>query len=280
MIAAQSTRRASTAKVPRGLLWIDGVRSLSGSQVILDALCCRGFKTERSPINLITAMKGPLVDERASFYRERDTDMVLLQNRSLSECETCADPRDLLEPLSHGIRPSKRHHVYRFDGDPVVWIPALLLIRALFAGSRVTEKVLMCPNGVDFLGSAQLVDDAVEIVPGPLYSNPGRYAALPRLIAWTQTCADARQSHASVLHAASSGEISLRLPDARMTCWVRGLRTDGGLLVTEVNAVDLRFPIPADQIVLTSDKEVQCWPSYEPRKKSALSSFFQSARST
>src|SRR5690606_14987638 len=118
------------------------------------------------------------------------------------------------------------------------YVPAHLLIRLLFSGSALLDKILFTPNGIDLLGHAREKDGTIEVIPGPAYRNPQRSPTIPRLIAWTQMCSDARRAHSSVLSYAWQGLINMELPIMALQCWVWCVRTDAGLLAFDINGSD------------------------------------------
>jgi len=269
--ARRGTTRAA-ADVPKGLLWVDGIRTMTPQGPGFECLCVSDRRIQKRTMPFVTALTAPLVHIGAPHFNDARTEMLLVEIRHLERAECLYDPRDLLKYIVPSARPSRRHHIYKISGDPPVYIPALLIIRALFAGNRILDSLLMVENGADLLGTASVVADAVEVVPGIAYPSSTMSPVLPRRVAWMQLCSDARCAHASVLQYARQGEIAIRLPRAALTCWVWGMVTDVGVLATELNGIDLRLPIPKDTIIVAGRDDQQRFPSYTPRRKSALSS--------
>lgn len=268
---ARRGTRLSAGEVPKGLLWIDGVTGGAHSNWSLDALCLNNRRIEKAPLPLATGLTAPLVDIHADHFRVSKTEMFVLKVPFLEMAEKVIDPGDILRLIAHGIKNTQRHRLYKVRSDPAVFVPALLLIRLLYTGNKLLDRLLFIENGIDLLGAARVTDGVVEITPGPAYSNPNNKPVLPQLAAWTQTCPDARRSHGSVLNHFRRGEIDLSLPRVSFECWAWGISVGGGVLVTELNAVDLQLPIPSDHIVIGVGAAQRRYRSYSPAQKSPLS---------
>lgn len=272
MRTARKGTRLSASDVPKGLVWIDGVRRSRTGIWEFEALCVNHRRIERASLPLETALVAPLVDVHAGHFQVSKTEMRFISIPFLERAEMLADPNDVLRLIAPGIRASTRHELYRVSCDPPIYVPALLLIRMLFTGNKLLDRLLFTENGVDLLGSARIDEGIVEVVAGPAYSNPSNKPVIPQMIAWTQLCPDARRSYGSVLNRFKQGGIGLYLPRAAYDCWAWGIATDVGLLVTEMNAVDLKRPIPADSITVRAGELRRQFRSYSPVQKSPLSS--------
>lgn len=271
MSTARKGTRLSAGDVPKGLLWIDGITGSQRSGWSLDAICLNNRRVDKDSLPLETGLVAPLVDIQADHFRVSKTEMFVLKVPNLEMAEKVIDPADVLRSIVPSIRSSQRHSLFKVRSDPAVYVPALLLIRMLYTGNKLLDSLLLIENGIDLLGSAQIADGIAEITPGPAYSNPNKKPVIPQIAAWMQLCLDARRSHGSVLEHFRRGEIGFHLPHVSFECWAWGISTDVGVLVTELNGVDMRLPIPSDQIVVRMGDIRHKFKSYSPMQKSPLS---------
>jgi len=82
---------------------------------------------------------------------------------------------------------------------------------------------------------------------------------------------DGKQAHASILKYAYDEKISLDLPSVSIAGWAYGIEVGNGLLVTELNGLDVKFPLTRDKISIQVGKSVKHYTKYEPPVKSPLS---------
>jgi len=261
-------------EIPPGLAWVDGIsRRASGWE--LDVISIGNDAHQKQQMSLAAGLVVPLADTQSRWFQRSPAAMLHVQVPDLAWAETLFDPRDVLQELVAGIRPSRRHAVIQVSEEPRVFVPALLLIRALYGGSRTLNRHLLTPNAPDLLGVVTRAPDAIEIngFPGSWYTTEGgRFA---RVMAWMHTRLDARKGHASVLDRARQGEIGLSLPSAALSFWAYGFALDSGFLVFEMNAVDVKLPISSAEIVLNAGGISRRFPSYVAQRKSPWSTDYE-----
>lgn len=259
--------------IPSGLVWVDGIsQGIDGWGFDGITVGHQGHRRQR--LALAAGLEVPLADTQGPWFQRAATAMRYVQVPDLARSETLFDPRDVLQQLVGGIQPSRRHAVIQLSDSPRVFVPALLLIRALYGGSRSLHRHLLMPNGADLLGTAYSTPNGIEISPMPGVRYPSNSGRLARLLAWLHTRPDAKKSHASVLHHARQGEVGLSLPHVSLSFWAYGFQLDSGLLAFELSAVDVRPPINAPAIVLHARGESRSFPAYVPVSKSRWSSSY------
>lgn len=111
--------------------------------------------------------------------------------------------------------------------------------------------------------------------PVELMMHPGAAvgvsARLVRVLAWVLSNLDGRLCHASILENARAGRIGLRLPEIGLSGWVHGIEMEAGLLVFDIYGVDIRFPIPSEEILLqrsSGSGQPRRFATYAPPPKS------------
>lgn len=271
MALGSSAQQRYADQMPAGLVWVDGIGRV-GDQWRLETICVKPEGHVRQPMSLEAGRVLALADTRSRIFERAPTAMHKFSIADLSRAETVYDPRDVLDPLVPGIQASRRHQLIQVSDSPRVFVPALLLVRALFSGVKVLDQHLLLPNAIDLMGVARITGDAVHVTAGPAFGRSDLKAGtFARAVAWAQTCPDAKRSHASVLAHARQGEIGLSLPAVSMEFWAYGYEVDSGFLAYELNGVDVRLPIPRNELVLDAHGKTHRFASYIPTRKSPWS---------
>lgn len=267
-------RRESSYPVPKGLVWVDGIRLQGDSSWSLDALCLRGERIERHDMDLQAGLRTQLVDTDGRFYTRNITPDILIHVDDLRNAAPVLHPQELFRNSLPRLRTSDRHAVYLLPGDEKIYVPALLLIGMMFGGQNDIERVLLSDAGLTQFGKAEMNERQVELHLNRDQVPPTISDRLARLLAWGLVSDDARRSHASILDYAHQGRIDLKIPKVSLSCWASAIECDDEFLVTEFRSVDLKLPIPANEIVIRGVGRSKRIKSYAKRKKSPLSSSY------
>jgi hypothetical protein len=254
-----------------GVGWIDGWSSaVSGGR--LEAIVGRRFSWSRCALPS-TALLVPRIFEPSLCQQGAlRTANVKLDIGDLSSLSRLIAPGEVVGEFLSAARRT-RHAVFAAtEGGTSVFIPAALLIRALWLWSSSALEALMTPNGLDaFLCHTEVEGKSVIVATGPLRADQPSDRHL-RTLAWFAQQEDARRSWSSVLTNAHRGAIDLSLPLARLSCWAWGVELEGGLLACELNAVEIQFELPKVDDCISMGKTI--WPCPEaPKKRTGLLSF-------
>jgi|GEM_PF-6595930 len=252
-------------------LWIDRPEQIGRTEWGVHCLQSEKHKLTDAMEPLPAILKRPAIDENSALFDRRHTLARPIQCLDLRRAEPILYPEELLASLHPALSITPNHVIYKVGDEKPVYIPAILLIQALFTGSRLLNEHLMRPMAPDLLGIATSDGDALYVDTARSVKSTHVNGRIARLVAWLLTAKDARHSHASVLANARDGKFALDLPKASLGWWVRGFEMEVGLLAFELNAVDLRFPIAQSTIILQAGSKVGRFPSYESPVRSPWS---------
>lgn len=254
-------------------LWVDGLAPMGRGDWGVSALRWHKHSLSRAVVPFERALELPAIDDTASLFERRKTLSKPFNCPDLSRAKPILYPEELLASLHPDLAVSRNHFIYKIgDDDDSFYIPAIVLIHALFTGNRLLNRHLMRPMAPDLLGVA--ASDATTIY---VHGNRGINAAHmngrnARLLAWLLTKDDARLAHASVLANARKGRLAITPPEVAISAWVRGFEMDVGLFVFQINEeLDLRFPLERSTIVFRAGSKLGTFPSYEPPNRSPQS---------
>lgn len=267
MSTSRKGTRGSSRDVPKGLIWVDGIQGDTHNGWCLEGLCFVNRRITTSKFPFSVGLVAPLVDINSDLFLKSSTEMLFISVPDLASAEVVYDPGDLVRPLAHGIRPSLRHSLYKVQDEPPVYIPALLIIRALFTGNKILDQLLMIENGIDYLKVEIPQEADSDEGPGSSWIKTEDAPILTRIATWIQQCPDARLCYGSILNNARRGEIALALPHVSMEGWVWGVATDAGLIATEINAVDFRYTALNAGIAVEKGQSISRVRSYALRPK-------------
>jgi hypothetical protein len=194
------------------------------------------------------------VDVTRSYRTTLNTDFLSWEKASTAE---------YANEFGYRLNVTENHVIYSFETDGItVLIPALVLVRAIFAAPAILCDFLYRPQALDFLCAPIFEGSKVEIkiVPKSLTAAiRNRPAILPRLT-WFHFFPSARKMWHSVYRAACDGTLSLSLPAARADLSLRGVKKNGTLYVTDASIWTVQpnepaYPwVPADVAELCFDK--------------------------
>lgn len=178
----------------------------------------------------------------------------------------------LIEPgrfIGHILPAARRseHAVYIVDtAQGPIYVPAMLLIRALWYWSKRAGSILMTPNGLDIhVSAAKDKGDFIECSASRTLASSQPSDLLLRRLAWLSLCDDARRSWTSVLRHAHQGRLGLTLPKASIQGWAWGVEIHGGLLAAELMSVDIRFELPTTPLRLRIGTAIYDVPTWMPQ---------------
>lgn len=175
------------------------------------------------------------------------------------------DPSDVLGKLHPRLRES-RHDIYMCHaGETPIYIPAALLIRALWLWSDWLVPALLTPNSLALYLNHSKAEGGEELVrlSGGLSTWLWTETHMRR-VAWLGRDADARDSWGSVLSRAYQGRLSLKLPHARLSTWVWGQRVAGGVLACELVTPNVDFYVPDKRVFIRMGSKVKPCPPAPP----------------
>jgi hypothetical protein len=219
---------------------------------------------QQVPFTSIPAQVINLDDAR---YRKVTTNIRAFTWHDLSQAQPLLYPQEVLNSFASGLPLSDRHTIYRIDDETPVYVPAALLIRALFLGTKLLNSHLFTPGVVDLLGTVRMNGDGIHLMASKLINRPNMTGRIARLIAWMLMNEDGRKAHASVLHHARKGLINMDLPNISVGGWVRGIEVGVGLLAFELHGIDISYPLAHERIICHVGGKTKAFQSYEPPKK-------------
>lgn len=257
----------------RDYLWVQGITYDPANDWQLNLVQRNSNKYSIQPLSLSDSGGLQALDIKHRAFARVTSGMSPVNWPSLDVGERLVAPGELIRQVLPGCPAGTQHAVYRMPGEPVVYIPAFLLIRALFMGMSQLTKRLFTPNGVDLLGhlADPTEERAIELVPDKRISGPNLTARIVRTLTWLLSARDARRSFGSVLGYAREGRLDIVLPSCGLTGWIWGIELDAGILAFQLNGVDLRFPIRAEEILVHTGNKIKRFAAYEPRVKSPWS---------
>lgn len=257
----------------RDYLWIQGIAYDPKNEWQLNLVQRNKNKFGIQSLPLHDASGLHALDIKHRAFERVTSGMSPVNWPSLEVGERLVVPDELIRQILPGCPAGTQHAVFRMSGEPVVYIPAFLLIRTLFMGMSQLTKGLFTPNGVDLLGhlADPTEEGAIELVPDKRISGPSLTARIVRTLAWLLGAKDARRSFGSVLGYAREGRLDVVLPPCGLTGWVWGIELEVGILAFQLNGVDLRFPIKAEEILVHTGNKIKRFAAYEPRVKSPWS---------
>lgn len=262
-------------RVPE-LVWLDGIAKAPSGAWHLMAMRKAGRSLVRESVPFPSPI-SEVIDTNAPWLNRVSTRAQSLNIRDIGEAEKVLYPQELFNKFSTDIEISDAHEIYKIESEEPIYLPAELLIRALFCGTRLLDSHLLIPGGIDTLGVAHAEGDAIHVQVSRSVSASDITARTARVLAWMMTDRGARMAHASVLQAALSGRLAMYLPSIAMRGWVRGIEVDPGLLAVQLLALDIRLPIYQKEIVVHVGKRVKRFASYEPPKRSPWSQSIERA---
>jgi len=254
----------------KDLIWLDSViRSTDGTW------CTKGFFRDGEGFipqeQPYSSLPSEVVKNSGDRFENVRTTEKKFTWYDLKAADPLVYPRELLESFAKDIPITDGHTIFSIGDEEPFYVPAALLIRALFMGSRLLDRYILIPNAVDLLGFVNSTENEIEIKTTrdvKALDLSGRFA---RTLAWMLTQDDGKKAHASVLKNAYEGKICLDLPSISMAGWAYGIQVGNGLLVTELKGLDVKFPLTQDTISIQVGKTTKQFTKYEPSVKSPLS---------
>jgi hypothetical protein len=237
-VAAAAGADASEGKQ---FLWVDGW-SGRGAGRSLDVIYQVGRKwvTERRPLSW--ARVGATGAPNAQAFGRLPSANRQLGPVALGRLSRLVEPGDVF-PRSLDALKGTRHDVFAFQqGESRIFMPALLLIQALWLWSERAAAALIVPGALDAMVIAAPGSSKVYVDRNLVSSN--RAVSEMRRVAWLGQCPDARRSFSSVLTLAESNRLSLLLPHATFACWAWGVEMPFGFLCCELSSVSVDFQLP------------------------------------
>lgn len=232
-----------------GHQWVDSIFRDRDGHWKLQLLCNDGGQWVSRAVPAETPHLE-MMDETVFVPRIR-TGCLPLNSINLAAMEELVDPIGLFSPWMPGMPASRNHSVYKLDVDGIsVFVPAFLLIQALYMGDKMLHRALWTPNGIDILvnSTGPATEPQLRFRKNP-EQNPSGHVV--RTLAWLTSSRDARLSHANVLGAARDGRISLRPVEVYINGWIRGVDLDErGLLAFALGSVHLTYPVPYKDVVV------------------------------
>lgn len=260
----------SSAGEEAGLGWIDGWSSaVSGGR--LEGIVGRHYLWSRRALPPTTLLQHRMFEPSLRPHHELRTTNVKLDISDLSSLSRLIDPGEIVGKFLPAARHT-RHAVFSATADGTsIFVPAALLIRALWLWSESALEALMTPNGLDvFLGRTVEDGQVVALATGPLRSSQPGDRHL-RTLSWLTQQEAARHSWGSVLTNAHLGVLDLSLPVASLSGWAWGIELDEGVLACELNAVDIQFELSETDTLIRMGQTTWPCPPPIPRRTGFLS---------
>jgi len=255
----------------RGLIWLNNIfRDEDG---IWKINCVFKEKTgfEKKHVQ-IESIPSQIIDTDDFHFHRISTRAQPFSCYDLSKAELLMFPEEIIGKFVPDNMRSLHHAIYKMgDEERPVYVPAFLLIRSLFTGSKLLDRCLMWPGAVDLLGINMPESDEVYIKGSSLMRTLDMTGRFSRLMAWMLTRKDARKAHASVLEFARYGKIDMELPEISISGWARGIEVGKGILAVSLNALDICYPLPQDKIRLEIKNKSKVFKSYESPVRSPWS---------
>ena len=259
-----------TTNIDSVLIWLDGVARDKTGRFVLSTLQRVGRDIVSGTVTY-PAVPSEVINTNAPWLSRTSTFAQSLVCRDLRAAERLLYPAEVFQRFSHGIQISENHEIYKIDGTVPIYIPAILLIRELFAGSRLLNEHLLLPGAVDRLGVAHVEGEVIVVHASPVIRAVDMTARLAQLLAWLLTNREAKLAHASILSAARCGKIAIDRPELSITGWARGIDLDPGLLAVQLHAVDIRLPLRQKEIIVHVGKTTRHYRCYAPPVRSPWS---------
>jgi len=152
-------------------------------------------------------------------------------------------------------------------------LPAVLLLRALWAWTDGALKALMTPSGLALYLRRVSTPGGLAVEASGALADVGDSDTSLRRLCWLAQCADAQASWASVLTAAHAGDIRLRLPRASLEAWAWGVEVASGTLVAELSSVSLHFDLPEEGCEVRLGQAIRRCPLPQQLRPGGLVSF-------
>jgi hypothetical protein len=205
-------------------MWVDRIERQAG--MFVGVTLSRDGIRSTVPVEKALALR---VDVTRSHRTALNTDFLSWKKASTAR---------YTNEFGYRLNVTENHAIYSFEADgTTVLIPALVLMRAIFAAPAILCDFLYRPQALDFLCTPIFEGSEVEIkiVPKSLTSAVrNRPAILPRLT-WFHFFPSARKMWHSVYRSACDGTLSLSLPAARADLSLRGVKKNGTLYVTDAS---------------------------------------------
>lgn len=226
--------------------WLDGwVRTNDGWA--LEAHVVQGAAWERQSLPATWLLgKCRAFEPSMRAYAKLPSHSLRLHIPDLSRLDT------LLKPGSQVVAqvPAARHThqaLYVADGgERQAYLPAILLIKELWAWTSGALDALLTPNSLAVCLRRVEQPEGIAVQASGLLSRVGGSDTSLRRLCWLAQSPDAQSSWSSVLTYAHAGEIRLRLPKASLEAWAWGVDLPAGFLVAELLSVQLRFELPQE----------------------------------
>lgn len=248
-----------------GLIWLDCFKRDSGGDWRVSGIMDDPSGYTKESLS-VSSIPSEIIQINSRSYRSHTIRTTLhpFSWFDLTKSDRLLYPLDVLQKFSPGVPLSDSHAIYKIGDEYPVYVPAFLLIRALFMGSSLLDRFLLVPNAPEMLGIALKSCDEVYVKTSRSVRTVDLCARLSRVLTWMLTKDDASKAHASILNYAREGRIDIDIPKVSMSGWAYGIDIGVGLLATEISALDIHYPLPLTRITVQVKNKIKSFPSYEP----------------
>lgn len=257
-------RRSKISDSVESILWLRSWER-NGTAWGIRAACMRAGKIVDLvlPAEVLNQPRAYDIDAVTRLGRESLSLGVDIED--LASLSPLVDPTDVLKGLHPRLQEADHAIYVGYAGDTPIYIPAALLIRALWLWSDWVLPALLTPNSLSlYLGQGQAgkAKYVAQVIGGLSYWRVTETHL--RRVAWLGLDAHARESWSSVLTSAYQGRLSLRLPHARLSTWAWGMRVAGGVLACELLTPHLDFWLPDKEIGIQMGRKLHPCPKAPP----------------
>lgn len=238
----------------RHVLWVDGIKLATHARCQLEVYRRRQRQITFERLALEQIPKE-IMDTGDPYFRWRETEARAFVCHDLSKGDPLLYPIELLRPLLKDLPLTDRHTIFRLGDERPLYVPAFLLIRALFTATRSLTEQLFVPGAADLFGHAVNASDGLHVHIAKRLRMGALTQAFARLLAWLLANPDAQRAHASVLTYAREGRLCMDLPRLDFSGWARGPTLGNGILVTDLFSLEFRFPMPRTAFRVSAGKQ-------------------------
>lgn len=248
------------------VVWVDGWEpGREGTQ--LRVLRQMRGRVERCSVPAAALLSRRAFEPSARAFSKLSSGVVRMDRVALERMSPLLTPGEVIGRLVPAARKTT-HDIFKADTeDGPVFIPAMLLIKALWAWSDSVLSELLTPNSADSnFGRLVERDGRWEVRASHAIATLQPNDLVLRRAAWIGTDERARQSWQSVLGFAMRTRLGLALPIGELKCKAWGIHTEAGLLACELLGPHIRFELPKpDILVRVGLIKKLCPPHFEAR---------------
>ncbi|MCA9180365.1 MAG: hypothetical protein KDA51_02910 [Planctomycetales bacterium] len=249
--------------------WADGIDSVGDGTLALASVFGRKRDYQRKHQAIDQLETGNAFSTEDGRFPAAETDNFPVGIEDLSRLERLLEPAEVVREAFRGISVSNRHAIYLLRDPQPIFIPAMLLIQALLIRAGL-GRWLFVPNSVDLMAlPGSTADGAMEIFVGSELKKQQITDAALRTLAWLAHSSAAKRAWSGVLWHGRQGRIDLDLPPVSLDCWVAGIVTKSGLLVSELRAVEVDYRLNATTLDVRfgGRRQDRSVPAFTPRAR-------------